>query len=614
VSTARPGNPASGNLEEVSTFARHYTDVAEALDRITAELRAIVDGESELAGRSVRAVEGDLASLSGVMRQVSVRYRGAAQGVDRFAAALQSLQGEGNRLIDDRQWFVDGLRDLEPEMADAQARAAVAGAGQADALADVERLRRDEESMREGLAYLDAQLRRVGEDYERAAWALYWTLDSAMANSDLDDGWGADVLSVLDDVLSVFVDVLEIVGLIITILAAIVCFIASVFIPALAGVGAALLLVAKIIAIAIFVIEVVRLAMTGFDFVAFAVALVSAVAALVGGALIEALGRAVGSLLSAALTKALGEVLARATAQLATTAVVGALHAALDVAVEAVVSLGGPVAQAYFEALMRGGGALFASQLADVGNMAQTNLEEWGGQLADAIGDSPLGEVLGEAIGDLSTGAQTLGAAAVDGLQQLRQGAVDALGERTVSALEDFVGDVLNGRDPLDAGRDALGAIGADLADRTGLDGWLENAADDARDAVDAALDELLASAGGDLGAWEAAASDLWDAAEHAFGSDVAHELVDAGRALAEGGSPIEVASDLLGGETGASLAGQLGIDLDAVGERIADAVQLPELVVSELGGALDGVLAPGERDRMIAVLAGGGGGDDGDD
>lgn len=556
-------NPLSGDPDTVQRDATVYADTANAIARAAYELRQLTTAQFQ--SQAVTAIGGDAHEVAGTVTRAHVRYKETSDALLVYATKLREAQEQALGALSRGSEVGERTNRLRYELQEVQTLAQTPGPDQPMHIVRLQQINQELQELGQYESMLVEEWNRASAYKEAAAVEAMNRIHNANEANDLNDGFFdflGDILDVLNVIVSVVNIILKIVSIILTVLA-IIFAVLAIFFPVFAAVAALLFGYAQLVNLAIAVLSLLQFLMNGFKLLDLVLVGVAILAAFGGSALGNALGAAAKSAASGAVG-ALGEAASKLAGEAASKLVSTGVETVVDHAVEGILSLGSPDAQALFDAV---------SPLAE--DFLETEFA--GGLEAFEQGASEIGDKIGadfaEGFKELGLNSVVAAVAAPGGLAiDAAYGAYRDAGNALGGALSD-IGDALGlGGD----GSGGSGGIGGALKDVASA---FDQAATSIGDGLSSSpLGDILRSGGESGSVSQHVQSDL---ATVFGGPDVGEKVSNAVGGIVGG-----VIGGLPGGEQAASA---LGGHLGDLAQKTADAAKTGHTGASLVGAGAHG-------------------------
>lgn len=228
----RSQDPLPGDPDVVSTYGRHYQDVANAIDTAASRLRQIASMD-DVESEAVAAVTELAGQVSDDISRASTRYREVGGALTVYAVSLDSAQATGDAALaaaraaqDDLSLANQQLTQARSELRQAQQRADTAAKDPNAAPVDltpyqraVYRAGEHADSAQQDLQNAQRRLANAEHDRDDAAQRAVRSITDVEQVGDLNDSWwddwGNKVVKVIADVASTIATVAGILSLVV---------------------------------------------------------------------------------------------------------------------------------------------------------------------------------------------------------------------------------------------------------------------------------------------------------------------------------------------------------------------------------------------------------------
>jgi hypothetical protein len=443
--------PLPGDPDTVLGDATRYRAAADAIQRAAAQLRAL-SGDG-FRSQAVSEIVSSAAEAAGTITQAYTRYSEAADALLDYAGPMRDAHDRAAQLTAMNRHLADQLAWLRPQWEEAVRRSELPGPEQEAATTAAIQLQQEVEQLERQIGDAQRQWNDALAQLRHAAAVAADRIHGGNEFGDLNDSFWDDLGDLFDigkliaNIVSV---VLKIVSVVLTVLA-VVFAVLSVVMPVFAVLAGMLFAYAQLVNVVIAVLAMLQFALNGFRILDLAIAGLAVVAAFGGAALGGALGAAAKSA-AAGATRIVGEATSAAIGEIAKLGATQAVEAATDSLVDGILDLGGDQARGLYESISGVSGDLlddaFGDDVASFTDTFQGLGEKVGADFAEGV------EAAG--IGSLVRGASDALRPVVAGVG-LAEDAVYRAGSSTVDAVRDAYDSVSRSVD--EATRDTLGPL-----------------------------------------------------------------------------------------------------------------------------------------------------------
>jgi len=170
-------DPVPGDPYEVARMGRHYTDVADAIERAAGKLRQLAGGNDDQESDAVDALDDDCQQVADDISRAHQRYAGVGAALTAYAPKLEQAQA-------------DSLAALTAaQQADSNHRAATTRQNDALSPAEHDAAQQDIDAATTALGSARTKLQHAVEDRDNAARTAIDAVKDVQDSGDLNDSW-----------------------------------------------------------------------------------------------------------------------------------------------------------------------------------------------------------------------------------------------------------------------------------------------------------------------------------------------------------------------------------------------------------------------------------------
>jgi hypothetical protein len=170
-------DPVPGDPYEVARMGRHYTDVADAIDRAASKLRQLAGGNDDQESDAVDALDDDCQQVADDISRAHKRYAGVGAALTTYFPALEQAQA-------------DSLAALTAaQQADSSHRAATTRQNDAQSPGEHDAAQQDIDAANTALGSARTKLQHAIEHRDNAARTAVNAIKDVQDSGDLNDSW-----------------------------------------------------------------------------------------------------------------------------------------------------------------------------------------------------------------------------------------------------------------------------------------------------------------------------------------------------------------------------------------------------------------------------------------
>jgi len=170
-------DPVPGDPYEVARMGRHYTDVADAINRAASKLRQLAGGNDDQESDAVDALDDDCQQVADDISRAHRRYAGVGAALTAYAPALEQAQA-------------DSLAALTAaQQADSDHKAATTRQSNAQSQGETTAAQDDVDAANKALGDARTKLQHAIEHRDNAARTAIDAIKDVQDSGDLNDSW-----------------------------------------------------------------------------------------------------------------------------------------------------------------------------------------------------------------------------------------------------------------------------------------------------------------------------------------------------------------------------------------------------------------------------------------